>query len=553
MASIDPAPFEPEASSRGARGLLSDDGLVVGGIAERELISQEAIDYLSQPGASESQPFPGPTRDTRPWYRRPSPWLLFPMVFTSACLFSSTAGSKNEILISLACAYHRPEYYITPVIPSNSSSPILHAALSTIATTIPSPDRRCSTDPTILAAVARLVTGWWGQASVPGGYWFLVVTSAIDGVLGGMSTASAATHAYMADCVEPHARSRVFSLYMGTLFVGVAFGPTLGSIIIDATQDLLTPFYIALTIHMLMLPLYLLVLPESLSMEARAALAKKQHEVQGERAEAVRQAKASGLWHTREKFLALFSFLAPLAIFLPRRIEGTGRRDWNLTLLIVSSGIIFAQMGIIAYKTQYSIAAFGWRSQELGYWLTAVGITRAFHMVVILPRTEAEPLIDGGGTSPERAATPAPPPTVSPYAVARTDLLIARVSLIIDFASYIVVVVSGGPVLFVVGSLALSFGGGFGPAVNSLAMHLSDGQGSGKLFGAMAVATTIGSSLVGPAVFGLIYINTVGVFPKAIFVAAAISVVAAFGAMLLIRLPQESLLKDVEDTFTDEL
>ncbi|KAG8885595.1 hypothetical protein FRB97_000503 [Tulasnella sp. 331] len=252
MASIDPAPFEPEASSRGARGLLSDDGLVVGGIAERELISQEAIDYLSQPGASESQPFPGPTRDTRPWYRRPSPWLLFPMVFTSACLFSSTAGSKNEILISLACAYHRPEYYITPVIPSNSSSPILHAALSTIATTIPSPDRRCSTDPTILAAVARLVTvqslvlglltcltvGWWGQmsdrhgrklilsisifgillteaniifvsryqASVPGGYWFLVVTSAIDGVLGGMSTASAATHAYMADCVEPHAR-----------------------------------------------------------------------------------------------------------------------------------------------------------------------------------------------------------------------------------------------------------------------------------------------------------------------------------------------------------
>ncbi|KAG8885596.1 hypothetical protein FRB97_000504 [Tulasnella sp. 331] len=348
-------------------------------------------------------------------------------------------------------------------------------------------------------------------------------------------------------------RSRVFSLYMGTLFVGVAFGPTLGSIIIDATQDLLTPFYIALTIHMLMLPLYLLVLPESLSMEARVALAKKQHEVQGERAEAVRQAKASGLWHTREKFLALFSFLAPLAIFLPRRIEGTGRRDWNLTLLIVSSGIIFAQMGIIAYKTQYSIAAFGWRSQELGYWLTAVGITRAFHMVVILPRTEAEPLIDGGGTSPERAATPAPPPTVSPYAVARTDLLIARVSLIIDFASYIVVVVSGGPVLFVVGSLALSFGGGFGPAVNSLAMHLSDGQGSGKLFGAMAVATTIGSSLVGPAVFGLIYINTVGVFPKAIFVAAAISVVAAFGAMLLIRLPQESLLKDVEDTFTDEL
>ncbi|KAG8885597.1 hypothetical protein FRB97_000505 [Tulasnella sp. 331] len=471
---------------------------------------------------------------------------------------------------------------------------------------VPSPNRRCTMDPTVLAAVARLVTGerrrldggarhgrklilgisvfgillteaniifvsrYHGR--VPGGYWFLVVTSAIDGMLGGLSTASAATHAYMADCVEPHARSRVFSLYLGTLFIGFALGPTIGSILIKSTQDLLTPFYVAVTAHVLMAPFYLLVLPESLSDEARTALTKKQRDIRGERADAVRQAKASDLWHTRQKFLALFSFLSPLAIFLPRKIEGTGRRDWNLTIVVASTGIVFAQISLIAYNTQYAIAAFGWRSEELGYWLTAVGLTKAFHMVVVLPFVtrllkpsspavslpvqpdEREPLMNRSNTPPEAATvTPIHPPSISPHAVARSDLLIARVSLLIDIASYIVVMISGGPVLFVVGCLALSFGGGFGPAASSLAMHLSRGQGSGKLFGAIAVANTIGSSLVGPAVFGLIYINTVGTFPKAIFVAAAASVIVAFGAMLLIRLPQEPPLQDVEDRATDEL
>lgn len=189
-----------------------------------------------------------------------------------------------------------------------------------------------------------------------------------------------------------------------------------------------------------------------------------------------------------------------------------------------------------------------WLWLQLGYWLTAMGVTRALHMVVILPResnlplrcsctyhlanlkntqvvtrilkprspavalpvqpNELEPLLNRSrDTSPEATTsstaaaaafttttTGARPPTtaVSSHAVARSDLLIARVSLLIDIASYVVVVASAGPKLFVVGSLALSFGGGFGPAASSLAMHLSGGQETGKLFGAMAVANTIG-------------------------------------------------------------
>ncbi|KAG9036214.1 hypothetical protein FRB95_009577 [Tulasnella sp. JGI-2019a] len=613
MANVAPLPFEPQASGHRAENLLlADSGLVVEGIVETDTISQDAIDYVFKPHPSDSERLAGQNTHTAPWYRRATPWFLFPVIIFSACLFASTAAPRNEILINLACAYHRPEYYVIPVMPSEGPTNTTLSAFSTIMTNMPSPDRRCSSDPVILSAVAKLVTvqslvlgiltcltaGWWGQMSdrhgrklilsisvvglmlneaniifvsrnqgrVPGGYWFLVVTSAIDGCLGGLATAGAAAHAYIADCVEPQARSRVFSLYLGALFIGIALGPSFGSLLIQQTGDILTPFYVAVTIHILTSPFYLFVLPESLSVEARATLTRKQHEVQEEHTEAVRQAKASGLWHTRQRFLALFGFLSPLAIFLPKKVEGSNRRDWNLTLVIVAYGIIYSQMSLINYKTLYTIAIFGWRSEELGYFLSVVGITRALHMVVILPLVtrllkpcspaislpiqpnESEPLLDRSDSAPEDGqAAAAAPPTASPHAVARLDLKIARVSLLIDLACYIVITASGGPAMFIAGSLAISLGGGFGPAISSLAMHLFGGQESGKLFAAMAVVSTIGSSLAGPAIFGPIWITTVGTFPKAIFVMAAAGVVVAFVAMLLIRLPDETTDMDLQN------
>jgi uncharacterized membrane protein YjjP (DUF1212 family) len=41
---------------------------------------------------------------------------------------------------------------------------------------------------------------------LPGGYWFLLASSIVEGLLGGISTAGAAIHAYIADCTEPATR-----------------------------------------------------------------------------------------------------------------------------------------------------------------------------------------------------------------------------------------------------------------------------------------------------------------------------------------------------------
>ena len=102
---------------------------------------------------------------------------------------------------------------------------------------------------------------------VPGGYWFLLLASAFEGLIGGKcrlprvwriqmtiyclagrSAAIAALHAYLADCSSPATRSafvlsclnrslkpddadpRIFSRFLGLVFIGVALGPSLGGI-----------------------------------------------------------------------------------------------------------------------------------------------------------------------------------------------------------------------------------------------------------------------------------------------------------------------------------
>lgn len=129
---------------------------------------------------------------------------------------------------------------------------------------------------------------------------------------------------------------------MGTLFIGIAFGPTIGSLIIHISKDILTPYYVAITLHILLILTWSLIVPESLSMEARVELAKKRREELNSREDFKRQAKASGTWSLARRFGALFSFFAPLLIFLPKKIEGTRRRDWNLTLLIGANAVMFS-------------------------------------------------------------------------------------------------------------------------------------------------------------------------------------------------------------------
>jgi len=150
----------------------------------------------------------------------------------------------------------------------------------------------------------------------------------------GLSAAQANIHAYIADCTDPARRSRVFSIYLGLVYIGMAIGPALGGLLIRQSGDLLTVFYYAFGNHFIFACMVWFVVPESLAPTqlSRAKAAYNKGKTQTRRG-------ISGI------FATLTSFLAPLKLFIPVTVA-TGsdplkrRKDWNLTLLAAAHGLV---------------------------------------------------------------------------------------------------------------------------------------------------------------------------------------------------------------------
>ncbi|QRW14712.1 major facilitator superfamily transporter [Ceratobasidium sp. AG-Ba] len=539
------------------------------------------------------------TRAARvPWYKTPSPIWLLPGVLLAAILMGATIAPRTELYIKLACNEIHPEYLLVPPpplalidigepLPPTPDTPIYvppPASPGKPSISIPGPNKMCSTDPKVLGAVAKLstamttsmgilsclTTGAWSQLSdrvgrarvlslaalgvlftdlvlilvafyadaLPGGYRFLIVGSVIDGALGGWTTASAISHAYVSDTVDPNARSRIFSFFIGSMFVGMAAGPTLGALLIRHTNDLLSIFYIGAALHAINAILCTLVLPESLTEKERLAAKERYSASQPEHLGLL-----SRLWGM------VTTFSRPLVIFLPKG------RNWNLTLIGVAYGSAMLNMGSYAFKFQYAIATFEWGTTELGYWMSIVGITRSVHLVVLLPLfiKLLHVVYDriGGRTS------------------SQLDLLVARLSLVAEVLGYILCAVIVDPLTFVLATCWLALGGGFSPSVQSLALALCQDQekdaakpsnnadyGStmgdrdqdrasspatpasqtGRLFGALSVLQSLTSQIIGPSMFGAVFVNTIGVAPRAIFWTSAGCIGVSLLALSMVRL-----------------
>lgn len=153
--------------------------------------------------------------------------------------------------------------------------------------------------------------------------------------LAGLNAASANIHAYIADCTDPARRSRVFSVYLGLIYTGMAIGPALGGLLIRQSGDLLTVFYYAFSSHLVFASMVWFIVPESLAPTqlSRAKAAYKESKSQ-----------------SKGGFRAnLMSFFAPLKLFMPVTVAKGGnplkaRKDWNLTLLAATHGLVVMLM-----------------------------------------------------------------------------------------------------------------------------------------------------------------------------------------------------------------
>ncbi|KAG8743687.1 hypothetical protein FRC10_011560 [Ceratobasidium sp. 414] len=544
-----------------------------------------------------------PPRVTRtPWYKTPSPLWLLPASILTATLMGATIAPRTELYIKLACNELRPEYLFMPLPPlafydvgepvtPSPETPIYvppPARPSKPSILFPGPNKMCAADPKVQGAVAKLstamattmgvlsclTTGSWARLSdrvgrvrvlavatlgvlltdmvlilvafyadiLPGGYRFLIVGSVLDGALGGWSTAAAISYAYLSDTVDAATRSRFFSLFLGAVFVGMAAGPTLGALLIQYTNDLLSIFYLGAGLHALNTILCVFVLPESLAEKERAAA--KERYLSSQPAHHV--SLLSRIWSM------VTTFAQPLVVFIPRRLSKG--HDWNLTLVGIAYGSAMLNMGSYAFKFQYAIVAFEWGTTELGYWMSIVSVSRAAHLVIILPL-----LLKLLHVVYSRTAA---------RSHSQLDLFVSRLSLAAEISGYIVTALTANPLAFTLATCWLAFGGGFGPSVQSLALALCQDQSkdmtgpagsrydstttiapedrpasaktstseTGRLFGALSVLQSLTSQIIGPSLFGAVFVNTIGVAPRAIFWVSAGCGSVSLLALSMVRL-----------------
>jgi hypothetical protein len=144
-------------------------------------------------------------------------------------------------------------------------------------------------------------------------------------------------------CTSPPFSSRVFSLFLGLLFTGLALGPTLGGLLIRITQNVLSVFYLATIMHLIYVIFVGFIIPESLS-PLQMVASRDRHQQELKDLKEAREGVAVGLLVRIKK---LFGFLSPLTMFIPTRVEGPRwkalhghKRDWNLTLLAAGFGLM---------------------------------------------------------------------------------------------------------------------------------------------------------------------------------------------------------------------
>lgn len=566
-----------------------------------------------------------------PWWHRPRPLWLFPVVFLFALAAGIMLAARIELLLSLTCdMQHIDDPPSVPPQPLSPNTPSIHAR----SVHIPSTHCRQSVEAQSLLSIVQLqllmivgmcsmlTTGFWSQLSdrtgrkpilfaalggglindavalavssvpmsrIPTGWWILVWGSVIEGVLGSTGLVTAMAQSYMTDVTASGTRSHEFALLTGTLFLGVAFGPTIGGLITKYTESLSTTILVAVAVR-----LFIFVitpgLPDSLRPDVRVrAVADHRtrlHEIYEH------QSKAMRTWVTVKH--VLMTPFHNLAFLLPQgrsdhyeRLSGDERGDFqvhsrheprNTSLLFLSAAyaVEVTCMAVVPIKIQYVQLVFGWSSSAVGLFVSFSAMTRMLTLTVLLPLIvrylhhmpksivlpQDNPLVpddagihalDENGRSKRHSRTIPHQWSTTEHELEREwqtrskklkmihdshmDKYIAVVSSLTTVAASVIMARAKTPAWFLIGTFAVSLGAGVGSALSSLGMAvISRPNSAGRLFGAWAVLSTLSGTIVGPMLFSLVFSHSAAYSPSLSFYLVALLQISSVFLLCFVRL-----------------
>lgn len=354
-------------------------------------------------------------------------------------------------------------------------------------------------------------------------YNWLLLGSLIEGMCGSFTSGMAMAHAYAADVTHPAKRNVAFGYFSACLFSGIALGPLFAGYVVKYTGSLLTIFYIALGVHIFFILFILIFVPESLSRKkqllARQKYATRIHSSSSE--------ENTWLWALRHSNL-----FAPLKILWPTGPGTSSHLRANLVLLAgVDTTIFGVAMGSATVVVYYCGFMFAWETPDTNFFLAIVNSTRVIALIVLLPilnyifrvRPRQRERRSSGVDIPEKSS-----------GSDMFELSILRLAILFEILGYggYAIARSGG--WFRVAGMFTSFGGLGSPMlVAGLTKHVPHDK-VGQLLGATGLLHAL-ARIVCPTVFNLIYAETVGTYPQAVFVALVCCFFVAFVVSWFIR------------------
>lgn len=208
----------------------------------------------------------------------------------------------------------------------------------------------------------------------------------------------------------------------------------------------------------------------------------------------------------------------------------------------------------------YANYTFGWGAAEDGYYLSFLGVLRVVMLVGLIPlliklvRRKPAPIPlrprPGGHDSSSKEATAWDHEKRWLRVVhdSHFDLALARWSLLLDLfgfalfllAPYLLPASMRGSshhiALFLTAAVLQSMGSGASPAIQSLALAHASPRDAGRLFASLSVVQSIASQVVGPILFSVLFMQTVGRWSEAVFALASVLAAVAVGTLSLVKL-----------------
>ncbi|KAG0280692.1 hypothetical protein BGZ95_009159 [Linnemannia exigua] len=378
-------------------------------------------------------------KDNLPWYKRPSPYWLFPLYGIVSITGGMLTSSLGQFETALLCREYLNRYppsnstMMTLTVAAATATELTSGLLSTMAdspsATLPPsmtgdkipyrPGEECKAA-NIQAFVAlalgvmqvlgaifgMLSVGYWASLSdkhgrirlmllgafsslimltclvIMGKWWdqvgfpLVYIMAIIGGLLGGIGLNSAMTFAYAADCTPSSERSLMFSRLFGGLFLGLAIGPFLGGVLTTAADSIM-PLLAICYIGTFISGAYLaFVVPESLPSKQSAHIQRLYEQAIGPKAmQAAESSKKS------QENVPWYSHLfRSLQFFKP---------NGHNTNFIILSAISFLQTlalnGTFSVLVLYTFKVFDWTVYEVGVMSSLGASVRLVSLLVFLP------------------------------------------------------------------------------------------------------------------------------------------------------------------------